>query len=169
MTPGRNAIKVHPYFSLREFDCRGAGKPECACNGAVLLTSQFLDRLVIFRRFIDVPVVLERGYSCPSWNAHIGGKDYSKHTLGMAGDWNVYNSGFTEKEACQRALASGLFTGIGVYGRSYRDPATKDIVFNRGYKNKRGMIHLEYCEAEDSGKELGKTELYRQWGDWSDD
>lgn len=168
MTPGKNAIKIHPYFNLREFDCRGDGEKECSCGGAAILNSLFFNRLVIFRRYLDAPMHIQRGYSCPSWNKKVGGKEHSKHITGMAIDWNVYSSGYTEAEAAKIALDAGIFTGIGIYGKSYRDPGTQDIVFVRGYGNMRGMVHLEYCKKEDSGDKLGKTKLYRRWGDWSD-
>lgn len=166
-----NKIHLSPYFMMREFECRGRGHVECGCGGAVMLDLLFYERLIIFRRKIDLPMKLTRGYSCAGWNAKIGGADYSKHMRGQAIDWDVYSSGYTEKEAAIVARDSKLFTGIGVYGRSYRDSVTEDIVPTRGYKNLRGMIHLEYCRKEDSRPEvlrggLGDTELYRTWGDW---
>lgn len=166
-----NKIRLSPYFMMREFECRGRGHAECGCGGAVMLDARFHERLLVFRRKIDFPMKLNRGFSCPDWNAKIGGAGHSKHTRGKAVDWDVYSSGYTEKEAAIVARDSKLFTGIGVYGRSYRSGINGDICLLAGYKGIRGMIHLEYCRSEDSRLEvlrddLGFTELYRAWGDW---
>lgn len=166
-----NKIHLSPYFLMREFECRGRDRVECGCGGAVMLDLPFYERLIIFRRKIDVPMRLTRGFSCPGWNAKIGGAEYSKHLRGQAVDWDVYSSGYTEKEAAIIARDTKLFTGIGIYGRSYRNGANGDIVLTAGYRGLRGMVHLEYCRDEDLRPEslrasLGDTELYRSWGDW---
>lgn len=165
---GPNRIRIHPCFHLREFECRGKNPAACDCNGAVIIHSAFLERLIKFRESLDTPVRLIRGFSCPGYNNSIGGADYSKHISGMAIDWDVFSAGYTEHEAAKLATDTKLFTGIGIYGRSYRDDKTEDIVLVRGYKNMRGAIHLEYCPVEDSRRDngvLGPTELFRNWGD----
>jgi hypothetical protein len=164
-----NRIRIHPYFYLREFECRGKGTEACGCNGAVILHADFFNRLVKLREILNLPMNFTRGYSCPGHNHILGGEKHSKHLNGMAVDWDVYSAGLTEYEAANLVYETKLFTGIGIYGKSYRDAKTRDIVLTHGYKNMRGMIHIEYCPDEDSrqgNSVIGPTDLYRKWGDW---
>ena len=164
----KNDIQIHPYFNLKEFSCKGHPNPECTCNGAVVIDELFYNRLIILRRALDKPLIIKRCYSCFMWNKQIGGHPKSKHLVGKAADVDVFSLDMTEAEAYKFISELKIFTGIGVYGKSCRDVNTGAIILKRGYKNMRGMMHVEYCEDEDNvinDPSYGKTEIYRQWGD----
>lgn len=168
---GRNNIKLSHFFTLREFECHGHDLGKCDCGGVVLLDDLFFQRLNYFRGYINRPIKLTRGYSCAKYNAYLKGHEKSKHMRGMAGDWDVFSAGLTETEGALLALESKLFTGIGIYGKSYRDATTGEIQEVAGFGGHVGMVHLEYCLNEDSraGRNhgiVGPTDIYRRWGDW---
>jgi hypothetical protein len=171
MCKHRNDLKLSHFFKLKEFECNGFDKGKCACGGSVILNDLFFKRINYFRGYINRQIYLTRGYSCHEYNKILNGHPKSKHLEGKAADWDVLKIGLTEIEGALLASESGLFTGIGIYGKSYRDKNTGTIKEISGFGGHVGMVHLEYCIDEDSraGKNhgiIGPTNLFRKWGDW---
>lgn len=84
----------------------------------LLFSPLMLTCLQQFRHKIQKPILINhaglklRGFRSCKENATVG-KEFSMHILGIAADVTV--PGLTPAEVAEKAKASGLFTGIGIY------------------------------------------------------
>jgi len=76
-----NDIVLNPYFRLSEFQ-----SPD---TGEVKLSAELLNRLVILRMQIRVPIVITSGYRTEVHNRAVKGVKNSKHREGKAVDFTV--------------------------------------------------------------------------------
>jgi len=66
-------------FSRWEFACN------CGC-GYNTVDSELLEMLEEIRHHFGKPIKINSGCRCPSYNARIGGSEFSQHTKGRAAD-----------------------------------------------------------------------------------
>ena len=78
-----------------------------------MLDFRLLDMLEILRRRIgDMPIIVNSGYRCPSYNEKVGGVPGSYHLYGMAADVRV--PGMNPEDLIRYAHDVG-FLGLGLY------------------------------------------------------
>lgn len=93
-----------PYFSVKEFTCKGSGK--------CLMDPDFMQRLFELREAFARPMVITSGYRSPEHNRSVSGTGSNGvHTQGKACDIAIY--GANARELIGLAIQHG-FTGIGI-------------------------------------------------------
>lgn len=114
-------------FTRSEFACK-CGK--CDSTGHEI-SDDLLDALQALRTICNFPFVVTSGYRCPAHPAERNKDSVGAHGLGMAVDLLV-----SHEEAqflLKMALATGLFTGVGVNQKGdgrfiHLDIATEDYI-----------------------------------------
>lgn len=75
--------KTIPHFSKYEFECKCGG---LYCDPSIIPHEANYFYMAWFvlshiRAKIGSSMIIHRGYSCPRWNKHVGGRKRSYHTL----------------------------------------------------------------------------------------
>jgi uncharacterized protein YcbK (DUF882 family) len=114
-------------FVRSEFRCK-CGK--CDSTGHEI-SDDLLDALQALRTICNFPFVVTSGYRCPSHPAERNKDSVGSHGLGMAVDLLVSHEEATF--LLKMALATGLFTGVGVNQKGdgrfiHLDIATEDDI-----------------------------------------
>ena len=71
-------MKVNPYFKESELRCK--------CCGALIVSSDLINRLTAAREEAGIPFVITSGYRCVKHNKEVDGEENSAHTKGYAVD-----------------------------------------------------------------------------------
>jgi len=73
------------HFSESEFWCRGGDA--CGCNHSLKVDPRLIELLEQLRENIGgLPLHINSGYRCETWNRCVGGVPNSQHTKGTAAD-----------------------------------------------------------------------------------
>lgn len=114
---------IIPYFKFKELQCR-----ECYKEGMgyFIRNENFLYRLGLFRKTLNLPFIVVSGVRCPFHNEKAGGHSQSGHLTGEAID------GFTPflsvKELYLKLEHLSFFTGVGIYEEEERPFIHLDIL-----------------------------------------
>lgn len=95
-------------FTRSEFACKCG---QCASNGSEV-SDDLLDALQALRTMCDFPFAITSGYRCPSHPIEKKKIKAGTHAMGLAVD--IAASHGEALHLLKLALASGLFTGVGV-------------------------------------------------------
>ena len=71
--------KVKEHFKVKEFACKDG-------SDLVLIDEKLADLLENIREHFGKPVHINSAFRTDSWNAAVGGREYSKHLAGEAAD-----------------------------------------------------------------------------------
>ncbi len=96
-----------PYFSDEELR-----SPDV---GYAIMQEPFMERVILLREDLGVPLIANSGYRSRDHNRKIGGRRHSAHLYGVAIDVKCLDAAF-KHELVAKALEYGM-TGIGVYPR----------------------------------------------------
>lgn len=102
------------YFDIEEFRCKCGG---LYCDGNLgLVDDELLLGLDDLRDVVGLPLIVNSGVRCGTWNALEGGDEGSQHTKGRAADICVPSGLDTQvlNEIAQ-TIPTFQYGGIGVY------------------------------------------------------
>ena len=116
-----------PYFSIKEFTCRGSNE----CN----MNPDFMDLLVSLRKLYDAPLFVSSGYRSPTYNKTVSTTgENGPHTTGQAVDFII--EGVPAYKLLRIAFQLG-FTGIGVSQKGTSRFVHLDNLLQPGYPRPR--------------------------------
>jgi zinc D-Ala-D-Ala carboxypeptidase len=84
---------------------------KCPCCGENQISEDLMINVEILRRRLAFPIVITSGYRCAKHNAEVGGVAGSAHTLGLAADLKIENSG-QRYQMLRAILADELFERV---------------------------------------------------------
>ena len=95
----------YPFFTKEEMTCR------CGC-GRCVMQADFMLSLIRFRAVLGVPMIVNRGYSCPEHDASIRGNNSTGlHSRGRGIDVHVI---YDEARDLVSLALSIRFGGVGI-------------------------------------------------------
>jgi Peptidase M15 len=102
---GQTVGDLSAHFSVSEFACK------CGC-GSKDVDPELIQKLERLRNLLRVPLVIDSGVRCKTYNAKVGGKPNSAHLTGEAADLRCIKSRtrFTMKRLI---YAWSLFSRVG--------------------------------------------------------
>lgn len=98
---------IYGYFKPEETRCK------CGCR--MDITDELRRRLNLLRKTYGGPIYIASGARCPKYNAKVGGKARSFHTLGMAADIILPRDADTREHLLRTSFEID-FGGRGFYG-----------------------------------------------------
>jgi len=97
---------ISKYFSEKEMRCKGKN----CCGGSCPMDRLFMETLDTLRRCLGVPVYVNSGFRCNTYNAEVkDSAEFSRHREGIAADIHV--NGLVDLEYIEMiADELGLYT-----------------------------------------------------------
>ncbi len=114
---------VIPYFRYKELQCRECRKKG---EGYFVRDENFLYRLSLFRKTLNLPIIVIGGVRCPFHNKQAKGHDQSGHLTGGAID--CFTPSLSVKELYLKLEHLSFFTGVGIYEEEERPFIHLDIL-----------------------------------------